>query len=84
MILRKHRQTLSPKPIESAPLSPDSVPHCPSGVLQHCQHWWAMISIPLWQSESPAQIPAHDILSVVVQINLDQTAYLYPMLDFAN
>ena len=62
VILGKHKQTLSPKPIESAPLSPDSVPHCLSGVLQHCQHWWAMISIPLWQSDSPAQIPALDIL----------------------
>ena len=28
MILRKHKQTLSPKPIESAPLLPDSAPHC--------------------------------------------------------
>jgi hypothetical protein len=38
-----------------------------------------MLSTPLWQSDSPAQIPALDILSVVVQINLDQAAYLYPM-----
>ena len=35
MILRKHKQTLSPKPIESTPLSPDSVPHYLSGVLRH-------------------------------------------------
>ena len=84
MILRKHKQTLSPKPIESAPLSPDSVPHCLSGVLQHCQHRWAMISMPLWQSDSPAQTPALDILSVVVQSDHNQAAYPYPMLDFAN
>jgi hypothetical protein len=41
-----------------------------------------MISMPLWQSDSPTQTPALDILSVVVQSNLDQAAYLYPMLDF--
>jgi hypothetical protein len=37
-----------------------------------------MISIPLWQSDSPAQIPALDTL-YVVQINIDQEAYLYSM-----
>ena len=30
-----HKQTLSPKPIESAPLLPDSAPHYLSGVLRH-------------------------------------------------
>ena len=35
VILGKHKQTLSPKPIESAPLSPDSAPHYLSGVLRH-------------------------------------------------
>ena len=35
VILGKHKQTLSPKPIESAPLSPDSAPHYLSGVLCH-------------------------------------------------
>jgi hypothetical protein len=34
------------------------------------------------ESDSPAQTPALDILSVVVQSDLDQTAYPYPMLDF--
>jgi hypothetical protein len=53
MILREHKPTLSPKPIESTPLLPDSVPHCLSGVLQHCQHRWAMISMPLWQQLKP-------------------------------
>ena len=43
-----------------------------------------MISTPLWQSDSPAQTPALDILSVAVQSDLDQAAYLYPMLDFEN
>jgi hypothetical protein len=82
MILGKHKQTLSPKPIESTPLLLDSVPHCLSRVLQHRQHRWAMISTPLWQSDSPAQTPALYILSVVVQSHLDQAAYPYPMLDF--
>jgi hypothetical protein len=40
-----------------------------------------MISTPLWQFDSPAQTPALDILSIVVQIDLDQAAYPYPMLD---
>jgi hypothetical protein len=35
MILGKHKQTLSPKPLKSSPLSPDSVPHYRSGVLCH-------------------------------------------------
>jgi hypothetical protein len=42
----------------------------PSRPCQHHQHWWAMISTPLWQSDSPAQTLALDILSVVVQSTL--------------
>jgi hypothetical protein len=41
-----------------------------------------MISMPLWQSDSPTQTPALDILSVVVQSNLDQAANPNPVLDF--
>jgi hypothetical protein len=41
-----------------------------------------MISMPLWQSDSPAQTPAVDILFAVVQTDLDQAAYPYPTLDF--
>jgi hypothetical protein len=42
MILRKHKQTLLPKPIESAPLSPDSTPHYLSGVLHHIFIFYAI------------------------------------------
>jgi hypothetical protein len=41
-----------------------------------------MISMPLWQSDSPAQTPAVNILSIVVHIDLDLAAYPYPMLHF--
>jgi hypothetical protein len=84
MILRKQTNRPSRPNQLRALLLPDSAPYCLSGVLRHCQHQWAMISTPLWQYDSPDQTPALDILSIVVQSDLDQAAYLYPMLDFAN